>query len=94
MWNLVSFIFFGVLGIYFDNVLPQKFGVRKAPWFFFLPSYWGCMRHKKKDPADADVNDEETIQTMKNYEDVPDHLLRLKDENEVLEIRNLKKVFN
>ena len=32
---------FFILAIYLDNVLADKNGVRRRPWYFLLPSYWG-----------------------------------------------------
>jgi hypothetical protein len=29
-----------LLAVYLDSVLPDANGVRQAPWFFLLPSYW------------------------------------------------------
>jgi hypothetical protein len=29
-----------LLAVYLDAVLPDANGVRQAPWFFLLPSYW------------------------------------------------------
>ena len=29
-----------LLAVYLDAVLPDANGVRLAPWFFLLPSYW------------------------------------------------------
>lgn len=32
------------LAVYLDGVLPDANGVRRPPWFFLLPSYWGLTK--------------------------------------------------
>lgn len=39
-WMALSTIFFLILMLYFDNVLPGEHGSPKSPIFFLLPSYW------------------------------------------------------
>jgi hypothetical protein len=38
------YLFYSLLALWFDNVLPNAMGMRKNPWYFLLPSYWG-FRH-------------------------------------------------
>ncbi|KAI8894545.1 hypothetical protein BC833DRAFT_604469 [Globomyces pollinis-pini] len=42
-WHFMiqNFFLYAVLMWYFDNVIPNEYGYRQAPWFFLLPSYWG-----------------------------------------------------
>jgi len=32
------------LALYLDNILPNEDGMRRAPWYFLMPSYWGVSR--------------------------------------------------
>jgi len=38
----VSFLFFFLLGLYLDRVIPSTYGKPQNPCFCFLPSFWGC----------------------------------------------------
>lgn len=41
LWVLaLQCIGYCLLALYFDNVLPDCNGVRRAPWYFLQPSYW------------------------------------------------------
>jgi len=40
-WFIGLYLLYSVLGLYFENVLPDAMGVKKSPWYFLLPSYWG-----------------------------------------------------
>ena len=50
--SLVMFVFslviFSLIGLYFDNVLPVKFGRRKSPIFCCLPRSYKCCRKEKR----------------------------------------------
>ena len=37
----LEFIVYTILGVYLDNVLANENGVRKKPWYFLTPGYWG-----------------------------------------------------
>jgi hypothetical protein len=41
----VSFAVFFIIGIYLENVLPSKYGLRKPFYFFLTKSYWFGERH-------------------------------------------------
>lgn len=76
----VGLLFWGLLGFYFDAVLPKEYGTKRHPCFMFLPStYKGCC---KGSTADVDVEEEERRSTLlrKDYEDGGD-----------MECRNLEK---
>ncbi|KAJ3123094.1 ATP-binding cassette sub- A member 1 [Nowakowskiella sp. JEL0407] len=45
---IMNLFFYGILTIYFDNVIPTDFGVSSPPWFFLTPAYWGIKISQKK----------------------------------------------
>jgi len=51
---LILYLLYSTLGLYMDNVLPDAMGVRKPPWYFVMPAYWGF--------AEAQVN--ETLESI------------------------------
>lgn len=62
-WLVASSILFYFLAWYFEQVLPNEYGRRKVPWFFFTPSYWGfsvpCLR--KGGRVDGRVNNAKPV---------------------------------
>ena len=42
----LEFIVYMIIAIYFDNVFANENGVRKKPWYFLSPSYWGYLRNR------------------------------------------------
>ena len=44
----VGFLFWSFIGLYFDNVLPVKFGRRKHPCFCFMPRSYKCCRGERQ----------------------------------------------
>ena len=81
MWLIISFWFFLILGLYFDNVLPQAFGVRKPFYYFLLPSYWCGFKNKEEHHRSED-----NFGDAVDYEPVPENLKRLEDESKILRI--------
>ncbi|XP_048591975.1 ABC transporter A family member 11-like [Brassica napus] len=39
-WQVGTFLFWFVLAIYFDNIIPNASGVRKPIFYFLTPGYW------------------------------------------------------
>lgn len=39
-WLAGTFFFYFALAIYFDNILPNSYGVRKSVLYFITPGYW------------------------------------------------------
>lgn len=40
IWLLILWVFYALLAVYLDNVLPNERGVR-MPWYYcFSPNYW------------------------------------------------------
>ena len=42
----IEFILYTLLAIWLTEVLPDSNGVRQAPWFFLLPSFWHPSRYR------------------------------------------------
>lgn len=40
LWLIGTFFLWIVLAIYFDNIIPNAFGVRKSIFYFLRPGYW------------------------------------------------------
>ena len=104
---MVSLCLFFSIGLWFDNILPSAYGLRKSCCFCCLPSYW-CGRGRRSERAakkgsrnaiDAEnPDDDETFFEAKymdrrNYEPVPKDLLKLEAENKVLKVQDLRKTF-
>ncbi|CDY23800.1 BnaA01g21510D [Brassica napus] len=68
-WQVGTFLFWFVLAIYFDNIIPNASGVRKPIFYFLTPGYWtGKGGNKVEVPPvehvaseDQDVLEEETL---------------------------------
>ncbi|XP_013596936.1 PREDICTED: ABC transporter A family member 11 isoform X2 [Brassica oleracea var. oleracea] len=68
-WQVGSFLFWFVLAMYFDNIIPNASGVRKPIFYFLTPGYWtGKGGNKMEVPPvehvaseDQDVLEEETL---------------------------------
>jgi hypothetical protein len=96
---VVSLGLFLSIGIWFDNILPSAFGLRKSFCFCCLPSYW-CGRGnsrksektvKKGNAVDVESPEDQTLfetkyMDRKNYEPVSKDLLKLEADNKVLKI--------
>jgi len=39
IWAVEVFVYF-VFAIYLDNILKNENGLRRPPWYFFMPAYW------------------------------------------------------
>ncbi|XP_021858731.1 ABC transporter A family member 2-like isoform X1 [Spinacia oleracea] len=40
IWLLGTFVLWFVLALYFDNIIPNPYGVRKSAFYFLYPGYW------------------------------------------------------
>jgi ABC-type multidrug transport system fused ATPase/permease subunit len=77
---LVLYVLYSLLALFLDNVLADAMGVRKPPWYFVTPSYWGFGRPNVPDAVelleastDGDVLDEEAaVQARANAAVDPD----------------------
>ncbi|KAK9828716.1 hypothetical protein WJX72_001692 [[Myrmecia] bisecta] len=49
----LQYLGYMALAVYFDNVLPDRNGVRKAPWYFLQPSYWRPSQARNPEAAAA-----------------------------------------
>ena len=48
LFLIMNIFFYLVLAWYFDQVIPNEFGSRKSPWFFFTPSWWGYRQKREE----------------------------------------------
>jgi hypothetical protein len=44
----LSAIIFTFLGLYFDKIIPSKFGKRRHPCFCVSPKFWGCQKQERR----------------------------------------------
>jgi ABC-type multidrug transport system ATPase subunit len=90
---IIEYILYSFLALYFENVLPDAMGVRKAPWYFLTPSYWGYGEPRIVDKVevieastDEDVIAEEQIMTQRANQPF--------DPVQAIEIRGLRQTFS
>ncbi|KAJ1468860.1 hypothetical protein T484DRAFT_1853862 [Baffinella frigidus] len=57
------YLLYSVLAIYFDNIIPDSMGVRKPPWYFLVPSYWGFGEPtiSQKAPTAVEPSDDQDV---------------------------------
>jgi len=88
MFLLDIFIYF-TLALYFDKVLPSRFGTRLPPWFFLSPAWW-----RECCPSRQGTNDVE----LKNLKDTAPSGPRIEPValggTVGISIRNLRKEFD
>ena len=82
-------IFYTLLGLYLDQVVPMEFGVAK-PWNF-LCSGRKSSRVRSKGPLDD--NDVPAHKKKLNFEEISDSLKRQLTEKTCFKVRGLKKSF-
>lgn len=62
-----NFIFFMLLALYFDQVIPNDFGKKRHPLFCFT---WMCK--KRQQPVNySDLEEGQNLNVKENMEDVP-----------------------
>nr|XP_043637334.1 ABC transporter A family member 2-like isoform X2 [Erigeron canadensis] len=94
IWLLATFILWGALAIYFDNIFPNSSGVRKSAFYFLNPGYWSGKGGNRVEvppiehtsPDDEDVLEEENIVKQQHREGVV-------DQNFAVQIHGLVKVY-
>ena len=104
--NLIYGLGLGIIGLYLENVLPAAVGVRKPLYYPFTKSYWcGISPHKAENKEDVsksnkisnskdDDSDNDHIEVdPQNFENIPDHLRRKEEDNQFIQIQNLRKKF-
>jgi len=101
----ISFFITFWLGIYFDNVLPSAYGLRKKWYFCFTKSYWfgnGDTRariHQRR-PTEHDTENlkdddfESKDKKKENFEPASRDLKQQESDNKMLKIADLKKTFD
>ncbi|KAL5544416.1 hypothetical protein UlMin_008200 [Ulmus minor] len=99
-WFVVTFFLWFALAIYFDNIIPNEYGVKKSAIYFLNSEYWTGRARKKVEascrhslppedhlpPDDEDVLGEENI--------IKQHISKgINDSNIVVQIRGLVKTY-
>jgi len=91
-WFIGLYVLYSVLGLYLENVLPDAMGVRKSPYYFLRPSYWGFGHvhvsdavHVVEPSEDEDVLEEESA--------VQARLDGPMDPGSAIEVRGLRATF-
>jgi len=82
-------VFYGLLGIYLDQIISSQYGVSK-PWNFL------CKRKQVKvegNDTQPLLSDEETNNDARNFETVSDALKKQEKNKECLQVRGLVKQF-
>lgn len=94
---VISFFLFLGVGIWFDNILPSAFGLRKSCCFCCNPTFWcGRGRRRERSVKKGNAVDIETPEDQalfetkymdkKNYEPVSKDLNKLDADHKVLKI--------
>ncbi|KAL2924639.1 ABC transporter A family member 2 [Bienertia sinuspersici] len=96
IWLLGTFVMWFLLALYFDNIIPNPYGVRKSAFYFLYPGYWTgkeggictCFRSSSQPehitPDDEDVLQEENAVKQDVHEGVV-------NSNIAVQIRGLAK---
>jgi len=89
---IALYIIYSLLGLFFENVLPDAMGVRKSPLYFCSPSYWGLTQATVKDKVmvieastDEDVIAEENLARQRENQPMAS--------SSAIEIRGLRATF-
>ncbi|NXH11820.1 ABCAA protein, partial [Bucco capensis] len=81
-------ILYMLLALYFDKVLPGKYGIPESPFFFLKPSYWlQSRRGSSREMPRAAHNPEELLGD--DVEPVPSEFLG----KEAIRLNNIKKTY-
>jgi hypothetical protein len=86
-------ILYGALAWYFDQIVPQEFGVPRKPGFLFTRSYW-CPKDKTPQLPDSSIQDgdaEKSLQAIENL-DIEPCYTPIGESG--IRLLNLGKVFN
>eukprot|EP01084_Bolivina_argentea_P195832 335847_1 len=79
-------ILYVLFTLYFDQIIPSRFGQTKSPFFIFFPSFWYSSKtHKSFKDNIININE---INNSKNFEKYNQSII-----SPVIMIRNLKKYF-
>uniref|UniRef100_A0A8D0HCB8 ABC transporter domain-containing protein n=1 Tax=Sphenodon punctatus TaxID=8508 RepID=A0A8D0HCB8_SPHPU len=85
---ILDSVLYMLLAIYFDKVLPDKYGVTYPPLYFLKPSYWFKSRRRHAGERFEIEKDHEQI-FSDNAEPVPPEF----DGKEAIRINNIKKTY-
>eukprot|EP00051_Salpingoeca_urceolata_P022285 m.359766 g.359766 ORF g.359766 m.359766 type:complete len:1971 (+) comp19951_c3_seq13:616-6528(+) len=84
---ILDTILYLVLTWYIENVAPGTYGVPKKPWFFLLPSYWGCCRAGQYQVSSEEMGANSNGPDEQNVEPDPPNA------KAGISIQNLRKVY-
>ncbi|XP_008120205.2 ATP-binding cassette sub-family A member 10 isoform X1 [Anolis carolinensis] len=79
-------VLYMLLTLYFDKVIPDKYGVPYSPFFFLKKSYW--VKSRKRLLGDVSTNEQSNI-SNDNFEPVPPEF----DGKEEIRLNNIKKTY-
>lgn len=94
-------IFYLLLGLYLDQIVPSQYGVAKKWYFLCTRKFWCSKRNgrqvdreeQNKSLLNDSVTDIEEGRNPDDFEAVPEVLRRQEQTNDCLKIRGLRKVF-
>ncbi|KAG5202796.1 hypothetical protein JEQ12_002379 [Ovis aries] len=56
MMLLLNSIFYALLAVYLDQVIPGEFGLRRSSFYFLKPSYWSKSKRNYEELSEGNVN--------------------------------------
>lgn len=56
MMLILNSIFYALLAVYLDQVVPGEFGLRRSSFYFLKPSYWSKSKRNYKELSEGNVN--------------------------------------
>jgi len=95
-WGLLFsvYLFYSLLALWLDNVVPNAMGVYKVPWYFVLPSYWGWaadILHTQQECVVIEPSEDDDVIAAEQL--VMSHGGLPLDDVTAIEIRGLAKTF-
>ncbi|KAL4492594.1 hypothetical protein ABPG72_007707 [Tetrahymena utriculariae] len=85
---IFNFVFFMLLALYFDQVIPNDFGKKRHPLFFIT---WMCK--KRKQQTNFDLEENANLNIKENIEDVPVSLKQQENQQEVLKMSDVYRIY-
>jgi ATP-binding cassette subfamily A (ABC1) protein 3 len=91
--QIITIVFFFVLGLYLDQVWPSEIGVKRHPLFFILDC---CAKKNRADrlPDGREPLIDAKVEKPENFEEIDALLSAQTMENKTLQIQNLRKVYS
>lgn len=82
---ILQFLVYFILAVYLDNVLADEDGVKRPPWYFFLPSYWGRSSRAKKKKSSGRVYGPKGPRTLRAPKAIPSEAMLSERDSDVVE---------